>query len=172
MGEQLPLIHTLPNGTNVLILPDGNPKQPPWTIRDIEPRHHLMSGFDGMSYEYQQKMVRHGYCPYDVHGNPVVLGYDEKDRNLKHIFKSDPEWRDPVVDKVRIDDPLREKLAAEPGPNYAREGAERVLPRHQSGKASADESRRESDSVPASSGSPSGGGGGGGGGGGFTAVNR
>ena len=131
-----------------------------------------MAGFDQHPFELQAKILQHGYCPYDVHGNPVIVGWDDRDKNWKHVFKGDPEWQDPVVNKVRIDDPLRDKEPA--AAIHIGDGPEQTLSRHQSIRGSAEGLRRESGSVPGSSGSASGagGGGGGGGGGGFTAVNR
>ena len=102
----MPLIHSLPYGTHVLIL-DGQAKQAPWTMRDVEPRLHLIKDFDSWSHEAQLQHIRETYyCPFDVHGNPVLLGWDEQDRNLKHIFQDDLQWRDPITPEgIRGDDP-------------------------------------------------------------------
>lgn len=109
LHEQLPLINSLPNGTNVVII-EGQPKQPPWTIRDVEPRHHLLAGFESMPPNLQYDEVeKRGYTPYDNHGNPVILHQYEGSRGIRHVFRDDPEWEDPVVNNVRMDDPFRKR---------------------------------------------------------------
>ncbi|KAI9658460.1 MAG: hypothetical protein M1831_003898 [Alyxoria varia] len=117
--EPMPLIHSLPYGTHVLIL-DGQAKQAPWTMRDVEPRLHLIKGLDNWPHDAQLQHIRETfYCPFDVHGNPVLLGWDEQDRNLKHIFKDDPQWRDPITPEgIRGDDPKQIAKAIPPEVNH------------------------------------------------------
>ena len=108
-GEPLPKIHALPNGTNVVII-DGRPKQPPWNIKDVEPRHHIIAGFDDMPLEAQQMAIDvQQYCPYDIHGSPVNVVRDGN--RYRQVFEGENDWQDPVVDNVRRDDPrvLRRK---------------------------------------------------------------
>lgn len=186
-SEQLPLINSLPNGTNVVII-DGRPKQPPWTIKDVEPRHHLMASFERLPYGEQLAAVSQNfYCPYDIHGIPVILkeGRDEEGRpRLRHVFKNEDGWKDPVVDNVRTDDPreqARRNAALRKEVEMARGQQEEGGRRSASGmgarerrreSGSARERERESGSAPGSSHGRREGGGGGGSGGGFTAVNR
>ena len=126
------------------------------------------------------------YCPYDIHGNPVILR-EERDREgnairLRHVFKGDEGWMDPVQDNVRTDDP-REMARRE----RMRQQSEREMPRttsqeeSMSGRRSASgisgrERRRESGSMRdrerESGSAPGSAHGRKEGGGGFTAVNR
>lgn len=123
------------------------------------------------------------YCPYDVHGHPVVINdlRDEEGRviRLKQLFKNDTEWKDPVVDNVRTDDPrevARQAQLRERGKARLAGAEEAALP-PSSGRRSVGsrerrrESGRDSGSAPGSSHGRKDGGSGGSGGG-FTAVNR
>ncbi|KAL9061512.1 MAG: hypothetical protein Q9162_000043 [Coniocarpon cinnabarinum] len=182
--ESLPLINNLPNGTNVVII-DGRPKQPPWNIKDVEPRHHLVADFEHMPLERQLNAVQvQQYCPYDIHGLPVVLG-EERDEmgqlvRLRHVFKGDEGWRDPVTDNVRTDDPRerdrqqRMRREAEMARTTSQDDVHASRRRSASGMAR--ERRRESGSLRErdreSASAPGSAHGKREGGGGFTAVNH
>lgn len=104
--EPLPAITWLPSHTNVIMI-GGEPKQPPWTLRDIAPRHHLSSKFADMwppaaQYDYIQTT---GYLPYDIHGNSVLVRFVGDRGRAIHIFRDDPRWQNPVINNTRTDDP-------------------------------------------------------------------
>lgn len=112
-------------------MPNGNPKQPPWTIREIEPRHHLIAGFDTMDPMVQLQWIRDkGYSPFDIRGDPVLvvptmneeIGSDGVKRvRYCQKFKGDYGWRDPVRDNLRTDDPWFDKVRMHTQPSVTRE---------------------------------------------------
>ena len=112
-SEPLPKFHSLPKGTDIII-DESQPRQPPWTLHDLDPRHHLVAGFDDISFEAQLSLkVEKNYCPFDVQGNPVltknVLNQEGRTRRMRHVFKDDKLWRDPVQNGVRLDDPKKDR---------------------------------------------------------------
>lgn len=112
-NESLPQITFLPSHTNVIII-NGEPKHPPWTIRDIAPRHHLVPFWDTLPLAEQQYHIDSlGYLPYDIYGNPVLVQLHvlpDGSRKYRHIFRDQPEWEDPVVNNIRTDDPHRARI--------------------------------------------------------------
>lgn len=103
----VPLIYYLPIGTNVALLPGSTqPKSRPWTIRDLEPRHHIFSGFNNLSGREQHDLIYvHGYLPYDLYGNAVLCEYQPERRGYRHVFAGEPSWSNPVRQDHRVDAP-------------------------------------------------------------------
>lgn len=127
LHEALPEIGWLPSHTNVIMIA-GEPKQPPWTIRDIAPRHQLRPDFELLPLDDQRLLVdREGYLPYDIYGNPVLTRFPPLSGGPKavHVFRDDPRWEDVIVDSVRTDDPFlpRFTTAAPERPSASRDGA-------------------------------------------------
>lgn len=105
--QPVPLIYYLPIGTNVALLPgSAQPKPRPWTIRDLEPRHHVFSGFNELSGIEQHDLIFvHGYLPYDLYGNAVICRYQPERRAYRHVFAGESAWTNPVKDDRRTDAP-------------------------------------------------------------------
>lgn len=107
--RDLPLIHSLPNGTSVMLVGPGEPKRGPWTIRDLGPQHHYKPVFDTWPPEMQEREIFEGqdgpYLPYDFHGNAITIEWDEALGRYKHVFTTDPNWINPVANGVRMDAP-------------------------------------------------------------------
>lgn len=167
---EVPQIWYLPIGTNVALLPNSTlPKGRPWTIRDLEPRHHVYPNFDNLDRRTQKDLIYvHGYLPYDLFGNAVLCREDPRTRRYKHVFMGDEGWENPVMHDMRTDAP--KVLGGPPESDDEEAGARRASERgaeqaavHASAPTSPHAVRRES----VNGGAPAAGGGSG-----FTAANR
>ena len=107
-AQPLPFISALPNGTSVrLVRGEGGqtlPQPAPWTIHDLDPRHHVIEGFNKLPLEVQEREIfNRSHLPFDIHGQPVIFEFNAKTDNYQYIFPSDPAWKNPVVGSERLD---------------------------------------------------------------------
>ncbi|KAB8349765.1 hypothetical protein FH972_023779 [Carpinus fangiana] len=116
-SEPLPAITWLPHHTNVIMI-GGEPKTPPWSLRDIAPRHHLRRDFEQLwppAAQYDMIQTT-GYLPYDIHGNPVLVRFIGEKGQALHIFRDNPRWKSPIIESFRTDDPWASKFGDYPSP--------------------------------------------------------
>jgi len=110
--EQLPLIHSLPNGTSVMLIGPNEPKPAPWTIRDLGPQHQIHPTFEvwePMRQEHYLFDEQMPYLPYDVYGKAVCVNWDKAQGRYIHVFPGDQGYIDPVKGNIRTDTPDRKR---------------------------------------------------------------
>lgn len=87
----------------MLIAPNV-PKPAPWTINELDPRHHFNPAFDNMTPEQQEdQLFGREYLPFDFDGHPILLRYDKAQGKYVHIHPGQPDYEDPIQDSVRTD---------------------------------------------------------------------
>lgn len=110
--EQLPLIHSLPNGTSVMLIGPNEPKPAPWTIRDLGPQHQIHPQFELWPPERQEHYLfdeHMPYLPYDIYGKAVCVNWDKTANHYIHVFPGDAGYIDPVKGNIRTDTPDRKR---------------------------------------------------------------
>jgi hypothetical protein len=110
--ENLPQIHSLPNGTSVMLIGPAEPKPAPWTIRDLGPQHQINENFDLWDPATQERYIFDAempYLPYNIFGQAVRLDWIESLGRYKHVAPGDADYKNPVQGNIRIDTPDRRR---------------------------------------------------------------
>lgn len=87
-----------------MLVAPGRPKAAPWTINELDPRHHWNPTFNDLTLEHQEhELFEKKYLPFDPYGRSILIKWDEIRGKFTQIAPHEPGWADPVVNSIRQD---------------------------------------------------------------------